>query len=577
MILAPSTINLGKSKIRISIIVTIVELILLVIGGLWMMLRKIPVHIKVTPEAFLLGIVMGIFVLLSSAIFYYIDSFVFNLKMRKLIENVIYPAFSKVTVPEILLIAVLSGFCEEFFFRGILVPEFGIVIACGIFGFLHTPSKDAWFLGLWSALVGAFFAIVYLKTGNLFVPIVAHAFNNLVAITYIRFAHDLMKKKMGDTAEDKQDDEKGETPSGEEASDEEDEDVIDFPPVGIPEDETIGDKVESSPDETKEEDEKKVSSPVRLLDPSMLKGKIPTEDKDEEKPEIKEEEETESETKKAPPVPEPAYEPMPHYQEKKTERKNLLPDFDTLLGRKKEKKVKTEDKPAAKIEKPSPEKSDSPVTLLKELPTGKSSEESKEVKPIAGEKADKDASSPIPPTEAKPAVKASVEKPTVSPVKIKKIDLEFKPVKKAEEKETAADSGSKIPDASAVEPAKEEVKPVEKVVEEKKAEKEVPPVKKEPEKVEIRMDKRTMVSGEDKQTVRIGNGGKPVEAAPEKTKGTKPEDGLNAIFSQDKKPSEKDMEKKRSEGKEPPKGSIRKDRRADDIDDEGIGVVNEPQ
>ncbi len=533
----PSTIKLGSSKIRISIIVTIVELILLVIGGIWMVARKIPIHIKVTPEAFLLGIVMGIFVLLSSAIFYFIDSFVFNLKMKKLIENFIYPAFSKVTVPEILLIAVLSGFCEEFFFRGILVPEFGIIIACGIFGFLHTPGKDAWFLGLWSGLVGVFFAILYLKTGNLFVPVVAHAFNNLVAITYIRFGHDLMKKKMGDAAGEKQDEEKDEVPSGE-TPEEDDEDVIDFPSVGIPEEEMSGDEADEVTPEMipEEEDEKKVSSPVRLLDPSMLKGKIPIEDKEEEKNQVKEEEETEP--KKAPPVPEPAYEPMPHYQEK-TERKNLLPDFDTLLGRKKEKKNKTEVQPEEKTEKPSVGKVDSPVTLLKDLP----------------------------------AEKPSVEKPVTSPVKIKKIDLEFKPLKKMEDRDKTTDSAKNAPEVSLTVPPVNESKPVEKG---EKTDADTPFVKKESEKVEIKMDKRTMISGEDKLTVKIGNGGRSAEKAG-KEEEEKHDEGIQNILTEDKKSSGKESGKKKAGAKEPPKGSIRKDRRADDIDDDGIGVVNEPQ
>lgn len=470
MKMAPSTIKLGKSRIRISIIVTIVELVLLIIGGLWMLLRKIPVNIKITPEAFLLGIVMGIFVLLSSAVFYFIDSHIFNLKMKKMIENFIYPAFSKVTVPEILLIAVLSGFCEEFFFRGILVPEFGIVIACGIFGFLHTPGKDAWFLGLWSALVGVFFSILYIKTGNLFVPIVAHAFNNLVAITYIRFAHDLMKKKMGDDAGDKRDMEEDDTP---------DEDVIDFPPVGIPEDEiSEGDVNESVADVTSEDkDEEKVSSHVRLLDPSMLRGKIPIEDKDEKQTETEPEEETEK--NKIPSVPEPAYEPLPHYHENKTERKNLLPDFDTLLGRTKERKAKS-----------------------------------------------------------------SGEKPAVSPVKIKKIDLEFKPVKKVEDK------------------GEEQNKPSEK----------------EPVKVEIRMDdKKPLFSGEDKLTVTIGKGNQNIESPTDPAKAEKSAGGVSKASSDGNKPLPQEAEKKQDEGKEPPKGSIPKDRKADDTDDDGIGVVNEPQ
>ena len=547
MILAPSTIKLGKSKIRISAVVTIVEVILLIIGGIWMLIRGIKVNIDFTPEAFMLGIVMGIIVLFSSAVFYIIDHYFFNLKMKKLIENVIYPAFSKVTVPEILLIAVLSGFCEEFFFRGILVPEMGIIVSCAIFGILHTPSKDAWFMGLWSTLVGIFFAVLYIKTGNLFVPIVAHAFNNLVAITYIRFAHEKVQKKM--------DEMKGEKPQADEESEQEEEqteapeseekpvadEIITFPELDEEEDWTEQEvKEETEP----EVEEKSTSSQVRLLDPSMLKGKLPIDEKKEPPQEPQDEKaEEKKEESKASPIPEPDYKPMPHYEEKKKERKSLLPDFDTLLGRKRDKK-KPEVKPVTK--KKEVEKASSPVTLLKDIP---------KMKPVTETKTEEKKNEVIeePKQEKVKKKEEPAEKPPVNPVKIKKISPEFKPVAKP------------IPEIR------------EKVSEPKK----------EKKNLTIRMDEKPLISNDIKTSAKPDTGKEAVkDKEPVPPKAPEPgiasevkkevEEEVKAGDSMDKKQEDKKKPEK-EKGKKSPGTLVSKDHRADDIDDEGIGVVHKPQ
>jgi hypothetical protein len=186
-----SIIPKNKKKFHLAGLVFAVESAVLILGLLWMLLRKIPVveKIHVTPFALVLGAGAGVAVLASSFLFHLIDKFFFRLALTKLMEEKVYPIFQGATMPEILFIAAMSGFCEEFFFRGILFPEAGIVVSSLVFGLLHTSSPKTWFTGLWTALIGAFFALTYALTGNLFVPMAAHALNNFAAVCYVRYFH----------------------------------------------------------------------------------------------------------------------------------------------------------------------------------------------------------------------------------------------------------------------------------------------------------------------------------------------------------------------------------------------------
>jgi len=476
MILMPSIIKIRNRKIRISLLVTIVELSLLTIGLIWMFVRGIPVfeNIRITPGAFLMGIVAGFVILGSSALFYVIDREFFDLKMKSLIEDTIYPIFSKVTFPEIVLIAVLSGFCEEFFFRGILVPEFGIIVASIIFGFLHTPSKKNWFMGVWSSLAGAVFAILYVTTGNLFVPMVAHVVNNFAAILYIRFVYPDLRKRLEEGEEtepealDEEADEKPDEPGAEKKEEvsegkttikavkERIEDEIKKTKVK-PRKETAASHGEegpptaakgpSPPEMSKEEKHpaREVSSPVRLLSPEMIEGKIPRDKKI--------------------PVREPEYEPMSEFEEEK-EPSDFLFDLNSLLGRKKDKK-----------------KSAGKDRTGKELPKKRTGEG---------------------------------ERTAVSDVK--------KILSKA---------------------GKKEVKKVEKPPEAPKRTKKTKKIKKEAKT--IKEEKRPAAKAKEPST----------------DKKKKHKAG---------KPKKSKIEKPKSEKK-----TIGKDRRADDLDDEGIGIVHEPQ
>ncbi len=91
----------------------------------------------------------------------------------------------------ILLVAVQPAICEEFFCRGFLVASFRkiekdwviILITSLIFGALHVDL----YAFLPTALLGAAFAFIGLRTGSLLLPILLHFGNNAlsVVLTYL--------------------------------------------------------------------------------------------------------------------------------------------------------------------------------------------------------------------------------------------------------------------------------------------------------------------------------------------------------------------------------------------------------
>jgi len=86
-------------------------------------------------------------------------------------------------IREVLVLAVCSGISEEIFFRGVLQHELGIVPSAVLFGLLH-PLGLAYVL--WATAAGAGFGALYLATGSLVAPALAHGTYNLIALGYLR-------------------------------------------------------------------------------------------------------------------------------------------------------------------------------------------------------------------------------------------------------------------------------------------------------------------------------------------------------------------------------------------------------
>ena len=86
-------------------------------------------------------------------------------------------------IREVMVLAVCSGISEEIFFRGVLLHDVGLAASSVLFGLLH-PLGIAYVL--WATAAGAGFGLLYLATGSLVAPALAHGTYNLIALGYLR-------------------------------------------------------------------------------------------------------------------------------------------------------------------------------------------------------------------------------------------------------------------------------------------------------------------------------------------------------------------------------------------------------
>jgi membrane protease YdiL (CAAX protease family) len=98
------------------------------------------------------------------------------------------PVAKNLTLASIAIIAVLSSLGEELFFRGFLTPFLGGVVAQAIlFGLAHQVSGPSrWVWVTWASLVGLCFGAIFVLTGSLVGPIVAHAIVNGYNLAFLR-------------------------------------------------------------------------------------------------------------------------------------------------------------------------------------------------------------------------------------------------------------------------------------------------------------------------------------------------------------------------------------------------------
>ena len=86
-----------------------------------------------------------------------------------------------IETPEVIALALLSGFAEEIFFRGAVQGAWGWPIATLLFAMLHVgpgPAFRSW--TLFAAVAGLIFAGLMEWRGNLLAPVLAHILVNAV-------------------------------------------------------------------------------------------------------------------------------------------------------------------------------------------------------------------------------------------------------------------------------------------------------------------------------------------------------------------------------------------------------------
>jgi CAAX protease family protein len=103
------------------------------------------------------------------------------------VEERAAPLFTGSSLPTVALVAMLAGLGEEALFRGVVQPALlerlpawaAVVATAALFGLAHFLSLT---YALVATLVGAYLGWLSLATGNLLVPILAHALYDLVAL-----------------------------------------------------------------------------------------------------------------------------------------------------------------------------------------------------------------------------------------------------------------------------------------------------------------------------------------------------------------------------------------------------------
>jgi membrane protease YdiL (CAAX protease family) len=88
--------------------------------------------------------------------------------------------------PRLLVLALLSSLAEELLFRAALLPIIGVFASSLLFGALHISSRASYLPWmLWATLMGFVFALLFVGSGALWAPLLAHAAINYENMLYL--------------------------------------------------------------------------------------------------------------------------------------------------------------------------------------------------------------------------------------------------------------------------------------------------------------------------------------------------------------------------------------------------------
>jgi membrane protease YdiL (CAAX protease family) len=114
-------------------------------------------------------------------------------QLKDEVERHVVPLFAHSKTMDLVVIAALAGLGEELLFRGViqaLLVEWtslwpGVILASVLFGLAHAISTA--YL-IYAALVGLYLGGIYVATGNLLVPALAHGLYDFALFLYLLHA-----------------------------------------------------------------------------------------------------------------------------------------------------------------------------------------------------------------------------------------------------------------------------------------------------------------------------------------------------------------------------------------------------
>ncbi len=132
-------------------------------------------------------------------------------ELKRFVETNLTPAFEGLTLLQMALISLAAGIGEELLFRGLLQtaiadwagPPYGVwtglIVAAIVFGACHWVTTTYAYL---AALIGLYFGFLFVATGDLLTPVVAHGLYDFVALIYlIKWKPQMPQATEGDAVE----------------------------------------------------------------------------------------------------------------------------------------------------------------------------------------------------------------------------------------------------------------------------------------------------------------------------------------------------------------------------------------
>jgi membrane protease YdiL (CAAX protease family) len=102
------------------------------------------------------------------------------------IERVFQQILTPLSYFQILVLSLVSGFLEEWFFRGILLSYFGLIISSVVFGLAHfLPARKIWRWSLWAFAAGLVLGWMQMKFQNLWLTAMTHSAVNFFLLMKI--------------------------------------------------------------------------------------------------------------------------------------------------------------------------------------------------------------------------------------------------------------------------------------------------------------------------------------------------------------------------------------------------------
>jgi len=163
------------------------EATLAIVGLLWLWLRPLSISYRFDLSAIGEGFLAAVaFAVINLTLFGFARRLGRPASVLAFLEKEVFPLFQSLSTWDLIFLASLAGLGEEILFRGAIQPEIGLWGASVLFGILHGPSRLLWVLAVWATLMGAALGFLYQATGNLVVPVVAHAVYDAVALVYVK-------------------------------------------------------------------------------------------------------------------------------------------------------------------------------------------------------------------------------------------------------------------------------------------------------------------------------------------------------------------------------------------------------